>query len=70
MDTDPKVDLEEDTRLWIVGGRPWVQMVIVIRWAKVGVSGERVRGDVEFWDRDDEVRGPRLMYKEVGACFF
>lgn len=45
--------LHADMRLWLVGGHPQVQLVIVLRWTKLsGTPVQRVKGIFEIWQRD------------------
>ncbi|KAJ9268138.1 hypothetical protein DTO212C5_5826 [Paecilomyces variotii] len=45
--------LHADMRLWLEGGQPDVQLVIVLRWTKMsGAPLQRVKGIFEIWERD------------------
>jgi hypothetical protein len=45
--------LHSDTALWLVGGQPEVQVVIVLRWSKLtGNPIQRIKGIFEVWERD------------------
>jgi len=40
-------------RLWLIGGQPEVQVVIVLRWSKLtGNPTERIKGIFEVWERN------------------
>lgn len=54
--------LHEDMRVWLIGGRPHVQIVIVIKWTRK--SGDQVTGDIEVFERDED-DNPRSIQKEV-----
>lgn len=42
--------LNQDSDLWMRGGAPEVQLVLIFHWRKL--RGGRVRGDLQVWDRD------------------
>ncbi|CRG85297.1 hypothetical protein PISL3812_02396 [Talaromyces islandicus] len=45
--------LHADMRLWLVGGAPEVQVVIVLRWSKIaGTPTQKAKGIFEVWQRD------------------
>ncbi|OXV09244.1 hypothetical protein Egran_02989, partial [Elaphomyces granulatus] len=45
--------LHADMRLWLIGGQPEVQVVIVLRWSKLtGNPTERIKGIFEVWERN------------------
>ncbi|KAJ9215657.1 hypothetical protein DTO166G4_2763 [Paecilomyces variotii] len=59
--------LHADMRLWLVGGHPQVQLVIVLRWTKLsGTPVQRVKGIFEIWQRD-AANNPYL--KQSGDIF-
>jgi hypothetical protein len=60
--SETREKLHEDMRVWLIGGRPHVQMVIVVKWTRT--SDERVTGDVEVFECDENDY-PRSVQKEV-----
>ncbi|QKX59431.1 uncharacterized protein TRUGW13939_06565 [Talaromyces rugulosus] len=60
--SETREKLHEDMRVWLIGGRPHVQMVIIVKWTRT--SDERVTGDVEVFERDENDQ-PRSVQKEI-----
>ncbi|KAJ9363747.1 hypothetical protein C8Q69DRAFT_482032 [Paecilomyces variotii] len=59
--------LHADMRLWLVGGEPDVQLVIILRWSKIsGTPIQRVKGKYEIWERDT---ANTPYCKDSGAIF-
>ena len=57
--------LRSDMRLWLVGGQPEVQVVIVLGWSKLtGNPIERIKGIFEVWERN-AVNMPYLKQEGV-----
>jgi hypothetical protein len=60
--SETREKLHDDMRLWLIGGRPHVEIVIVIKWTRT--SGARVTGDIEVFKRDEN-DNPWSVQKEV-----
>ncbi|CRG89778.1 hypothetical protein PISL3812_06817 [Talaromyces islandicus] len=60
--SESRSQLHEDMKLWLTGGRPDVQLVIVLKWTK-GLE-DRVEGDVEVFERDAS-GSPRSVQRET-----
>ncbi|KAJ9293504.1 hypothetical protein DTO271G3_7769 [Paecilomyces variotii] len=59
--------LRSDMRLWLVGGQPEVQIVIILHWTKIADTPiQRIKGTIEVWERDSE-NVPHL--KQNGPIF-
>ena len=57
--------LKDDMRLWLVGGRTTVNVVLLLNWTKKANTNQ-VKGVAEIWIRD-AVGNPYLRQKEVYA---
>ena len=45
--------LHADMRLWLVGGQPDIQLVLILCWTKIsGAPLQRIKGIFEIWERD------------------
>lgn len=64
--TESCARLNNDKDLWLIGGRPHVQLVFLIKWAKL--SGGRVKGDIEIHGRDQSGNA-MLLQTEVRTVF-
>lgn len=60
--------LHQDMQLWLVGGDPKVQLVILVKWSKQ--SGNRAAGQLEVFERDATTGQPRLTQSEVCLTSF
>ena len=58
--------LHEDVALWITGGSPEVQIVLIFSWEKM--SEGMVKGDLEVWRRDT-LGNATLQQSEVKVTF-
>lgn len=57
--------LRSDMRLWLVGGQPEVQIVIILHWTKISEAPiQRIKGIFEVWERDS-ANVPRLKQNGV-----
>jgi hypothetical protein len=54
--------LQRDKDVWLVGGAPDVQLVILLKWFKL--SRSRVKGLIQVWKRD-AAGNPVLRLEEV-----
>ncbi|KAL1876687.1 hypothetical protein Plec18167_005095 [Paecilomyces lecythidis] len=56
-----------DKRLWLMGGQPEAQLVIVLRWTTISETPvQQGRGVFEIWERD---AGNTPYLKQGGAIF-
>ncbi|KAG5295599.1 hypothetical protein I7I50_08399 [Histoplasma capsulatum G186AR] len=61
--TESCARLNNDKDLWLIGGRPHVQLVFLIKWAKL--SGGRVKGDIEIHGRDQSGNAMLLQTEPI-----
>lgn len=62
--SESRKKLHDDMRIWINGGRPFIQMVFVIKWTRgSGSNNNLVRGDIEIFRLG--TAGPISVQKEV-----
>ncbi|EER40036.1 conserved hypothetical protein [Histoplasma capsulatum H143] len=66
--TESCAQLNNDKDLWLIGGRPHVQLVFLIKWAKL--SGGRVKGDIEIHGRDQSGNAMLLQTEITRAQIF
>ncbi|OAX78619.1 hypothetical protein ACJ72_07069 [Emergomyces africanus] len=61
--TESYTRLNNDKDLWLIGGRPHVQLVFLIKWAKL--PGGRVKGDTEIHGRDQSGNATLLQTEPI-----
>jgi hypothetical protein len=60
--SESKVKLIEDMRIWLVGGKPTVKLVFIVKFTRL--TKNRISGYVETYERDEN-HVPQLVQKEV-----
>ncbi|OJD17990.1 hypothetical protein AJ78_01947 [Emergomyces pasteurianus Ep9510] len=61
--TESYTRLNDDKDLWLIGGRPHVQLVFLIKWAEL--LGGRVKGDIEIHGRDQSGNATLLQTEPI-----
>ncbi|EEP77852.1 predicted protein [Uncinocarpus reesii 1704] len=59
--SESRPQLQADMRLWLKGGAPAVQLVLIINWSEL--VGKKIKGSIEAWELNGDT--PTLIQEEV-----